>query len=293
MKSKILRATAANNYIRIFVADTTAMVEKARSMHQASPVAIAALGRTLTATSIMGVMLKGDKHKITVKINGGGPLGPIVVVGNAQGNVKGYVANTQVEGTFLYENKLNVGEAVGKNGEIVVIKDIGLKEPYSGTYPLVSGEIAEDFASYFLYSEQQPSAVGLGVLVDVDYTIKAAGGYIIQVLPDIDENLLFILENRIQELESISTLLSREMGAEAILDYIIGDMEYKLLETYEVDFDCDCHEERLENALISIGREALTEIIEEDGGAEMVCHFCNKKYYFDKERLLGLLERTD
>ena len=293
MMSKILRATAANNYIRVFVADTTAMVEKARSMHQASPVAIAALGRTLTATSIMGVMLKGDKHKITVKINGGGPLGPIVVVGNAEGNVKGYVANPQVEGTLLFDNKLNVGEAVGKNGEIVVIKDIGLKEPYSGTYPLVSGEIAEDFASYFLYSEQQPSAVGLGVLVDVDYTIKAAGGYIIQVLPDIDENLLFILENRIQELESISTLLSREMGAEAILDYIIGDMEYKLLETYEVDFLCDCHEERLENALISIGRDELTEIIEEDGGAEMVCHFCNSKYYFDKERLLGLLERMN
>ncbi len=291
MKSRILRATAANNYIRVFVADTTAMVEKARSMHEASPVAIAALGRTLTATSIMGIMLKGDNHKITVKINGGGPLGPIVAVGNSEGNVKGYVANPVVESTFLGPNKLNVGAAVGIDGEIVVIKDIGLKKPYSGTYPLESGEIAEDFAAYFLYSEQQPSAVGLGVLVDVDYSIKAAGGYIIQVLPDIDENILFILESRLRELESISTLLSRDMGAEAILEYIIGDMDYKLLDTYEVDFVCDCHEERLENALISIGRADLTEIIEEDGGAEMVCHFCNKKYYFDKDRLLNLLDR--
>lgn len=290
MKSKILRATAANNSIRLFVADTTAMVENARTMHNASPVAIAALGRTLTATSIMGIMLKSDKQKITVKINGGGPLGPIVVVANAFGNVKGYVANPQTEGTFLYDNKLNVGEAVGANGEIVVVKDIGLKEPYSGTYPLVSGEIAEDFAAYFLYSEQQPSAVGLGVLVDVDYSVKAAGGFIIQVMPDINENLLFILENRLKELEPVSTLLSRDMGAEAILDYIIGDMEHIIHETYEVDFVCDCHEERLENALISIGREALTEIIEEDEGAEMVCHFCNKKYYFNKERLMGLLK---
>lgn len=290
MKSKILRATAANNSIRLFVADTTAMVEKARGMHNASPVAIAALGRALTATSIMGIMLKGDKQKITVKINGGGPLGPIVVVSDAFGNIKGYAANPQVEGTFLNDNKLNVGAAVGTNGEIVVVKDIGMKEPYSGTYPLVSGEIAEDLAAYFLYSEQQPSAVGLGVLVDVDYSVKASGGFIIQVMPDINENLLFILENRLKELEPVSTLLSRDMGAEAILDYIIGDMEAKVHETYEVDFVCDCHEERLENALISIGREALMEILEEDEGAEMVCHFCNNKYYFNKERLLGLLE---
>ena len=293
MKSKILRATAANNSIRIFVADTTSMVEKARIMHNASPVAIAALGRTLTATSIMGIMLKGDKQKITVKINGGGPLGPIVVVGNALGNVKGYVANPLVEGSFLQDNKLNVGEAVGTNGEIVVIKDLGIKEPYAGSSHLVSGEIAEDFASYFLNSEQQPSAVGLGVLVDVDYRVKAAGGYIIQVLPDINENLLFILENRLMELEPISTLLSRDMGAEAILEYIIGDMEPKIHETCEVDFICDCHEERLENALISIGRKELEEIINEDKGAEMVCHFCNKNYHFTKERLVDLLERMN
>lgn len=290
MKSKILRATAANNSIRMFVADTTAMVEKARELHNASPVAIAALGRALTATSIMGIMLKGDKQKITVRINGGGPLGPIVVVSDASGNVKGYVANPQAEGEFLYGNKLNVGAAVGIDGEIVVVKDIGLREPYSGAYPLVSGEIAEDFAAYFLNSEQQPSAVGMGVLVDVDNSVKAAGGFVIQVMPDINEHLLFILENRLKESEPVSTLLSREMGAESILDYIIGDMEAKIHETYEVDFVCDCHEERLENALLSIGRDALKEIIEEDEAAEMVCHFCNRKYYFNKDRLIRLLE---
>ncbi len=290
MKNKVLRVTAANNSIRGFFSNTTALVEKAKELHITSPVAIAALGRTLTATSIMGLMLKEDNHKITVKINGGGPLGSIVVVANSEGNVKGYVANPQVESTYIRENKLNVGEAVGTNGAITVIKDIGLKDPYVGSYPLTTGEIAEDFASYFLYSEQQPAAVALGILIDVDYTIKASGGFVVQVMPDISEEVLTKLEDKLTTIESITVLMDKGMTEEEILNHVLGDFDPKILQEYEVDFICDCHVERLEQALISIGRKELVDMIEEDGGAEMTCHFCNKKYYFDKDHLTRLLD---
>ncbi len=293
LKNKVIRVTAADNSIRGFFADTTAMVERAMALHEASPVAIAALGRTLTAVSMMGFMLKGEDQQITVKINGGGPLGTIMVVGNEKGNVKGYVANPRVESTNIRPGKLDVGAAVGSKGELTVIKDLGMKEPYAGTYPLTSGEIGEDFAAYFMHSEQQPSAVALGVLVDVDYHIKAAGGFIIQVLPDIDEEVLRELEARLNQLEPITTLIERGMTETDIANHVLGKMDVKIVEAYdEVDFYCDCHEERLERALISIGKEELKSIIEEDGGAEMVCHFCNKKYYFDKERLTALLKET-
>ncbi|NLM05150.1 MAG: Hsp33 family molecular chaperone HslO, partial [Clostridiales bacterium] len=287
------RATAAESSIRAFVANTTNMVEKARKLHNASPVAIAALGRTMTATSIMGLMLKSEKHKLTVKINGKGPLGSIVVVGNSLGNVKGYVANPQVASEFIIPGKLNVGKLVGKNGEITIIKDLGLKDPYVGTSPLVSGEIAEDFANYFLNSEQQPSAVALGVLVDRDYSIKAAGGFIIQIMPDISEEVLSQLEDRLSNLESITTLMTKGMQEEDILNHVLGHFNPQILDRYEVDFLCDCNKNRFERALISIGRNDLQEIMEEDGGAELVCHFCNKKHYFDKEELQKLIGEID
>lgn len=289
MKSRIIRATAASNKIRIFVANTTAMVDKVQELHQATPVAIAALGRTLTATSIMGLMLKSEKEKITVTINGGGPLGPIVVVGNSKGNVKGYVSHPNTESTHLYPGKLDVGSAVGKDGSITVIRDLGLREPYVGSYPIVTGEIAEDFAAYFTFSEQQPSGVALGVLVDIDYTIKAAGGYIVQILPGIDEETVAKLEDKLASLEPITSIVEKKSTPEEILDYILGDMEPTILESYEVDFICDCNEERLEQVLMSIGEKELTEIIEEDKKAELVCHFCNKKYNFNEEDLRKLL----
>ncbi len=294
MSSKIIRATAASNKLRVFVANTTEMVNKAQDLHQASPVAIAALGRTLTATSIMGLMSKSEKEKLTVTINGGGPLGQIVVVGNYTGNVKGYVTNPNTESTNLYPGKLDVGKAVGKNGNITVIKDLGLKDPYVGSYPISTGEIAEDFAAYFAFSEQQPSGVALGVLVDTDYTIKAAGGYIIQVLPNIDEETLTKLEKKLASLEPITSIIEKKNTPEEILEYILGDLEPTILESYDVDFICDCNEERLEKVLISIGEKELREIIEEDKQAELVCHFCNKKYHFDEEQLRKLLsEITD
>lgn len=292
MNNKVIRVTAADNQIRGFFSETTGMVQKAMEFHQASPVAIAALGRTLTAASMMGLMLKGEDQRLTVKINGGGPLGTILVVANEKGNVKGYVANPQVESTNIRPGKLNVGAAVGTSGELTVIKDMGMKEPYVGTYPLVSGEIGEDMAAYFMNSEQQPSAVALGVLIDVDYRIKASGGFIIQVLPQIKEEALNMLEERLKRLESITTLMEKGLTAYDIAQHVLGEMDLKVLAEYEVDFSCDCHEERLERALISIGQEELKTIIEEDGGAEMVCHFCNKKYYFDKEKLTELLKET-
>ncbi|ABW19540.1 Hsp33 family molecular chaperone HslO [Alkaliphilus oremlandii] len=285
MKNTVIRGTAASNQIRVFVANTTEMVAKAQELQMATPVAIAALGRTLTATSMMGLMSKSEKEKITVNINGGGPLGPIVVVGNSKGIVKGYVSHPHVEGSNLYPGKLDVGSAVGTDGTITVVKDLGLKEPYIGTYPLSTGEIAEDFAAYFAFSEQQPSGIALGVLVDVDYTIKAAGGYIIQVLPNIEEETLTKLESKLSTLEPITSIIDRIQDPEEILNHILGEFEPVILETYDVDFVCDCSEERLEQVLISIGEKELTEIIEEDKQAELVCHFCNKKYHFDEEHL--------
>ncbi|MBU5677026.1 Hsp33 family molecular chaperone HslO [Alkaliphilus sp. MSJ-5] len=292
MKSTIIRATAASNKIRVFVANTTAMIDKVHKLHETSPVAIAALGRTLTATSIMGLMLKSEKEKITVNINGGGPLGPIVVVGNSKGNVKGYVSHPNTESTNLYPGKLDVGSAVGRDGSITVIKDLGLRDPYVGSYPLVTGEIAEDFAAYFTFSEQQPSGVALGVLIDVDYTIKAAGGYIVQVLPGIDEETLTKLEDKLASLEPITSIIEKKSTPEEMLDYILGEMEPTILESYEVDFICDCNEERLEQVLISIGEKDLREITEEDKKAELVCHFCNKKYQFNEEQLRKLLDEV-
>lgn len=292
MKSRVIRATAASNKIRVFVANTTAMIDKVHKLHETSPVAIAALGRTLTATSIMGLMLKSEKEKITVTINGGGPLGPIVVVGNSKGNVKGYVSHPNTESTNLYPGKLDVGSAVGRDGSITVIKDLGLREPYVGSYPLVTGEIAEDFAAYFTFSEQQPSGVALGVLIDVDYTIKAAGGYIVQVLPGIDDETLTKLEDKLASLEPVTSIIEKKSTPEEMLDYILGEMEPTILESYEVDFVCDCNEERLEQVLISIGEKDLREITEEDKKAELVCHFCNKKYQFNEEQLRKLLDEV-
>ncbi|AKL94487.1 33 kDa chaperonin [Clostridium aceticum] len=290
MKNCVIRATAANNSIRAFIANTTSMVEKARQIHETSSVAIAALGRTMTAASMMGLMLKSENHQLTVKINGGGELGSIVVVGNSQGNVKGYVANPQVESSYIKPGKLDVGKAVGANGDITVIKDLGLKDPYIGTSALVSGEIAEDFASYFLHSEQQPSAIALGVLVERDYTVKAAGGFIIQVLPNIEEEVLEKLEEKLLSLDPITVLMDQGMKEEDILYHVLGDLSPEVVERYEVDFVCDCNKSRFERALISIGRKDLTEIIEEDESAELVCHFCNEKHYFNKEELEKLLE---
>lgn len=290
--SKILRGTALDGQIRIFIADTTNLVENAKDIHQTSPVATAALGRVLTATSILGVMLKGERDKITIRIHGQGPIGTIIATSNSSGNVKGYVTNPQVMVKSSTPGKLNVGRAVGKDGEITVIKDLGLKNPYIGNYSLVSGEIGEDLAAYFMYSEQIPSAVGLGVTIDKDYTIKSAGGFILQILPGTDENVAFILEERIKEAGSISKLIENSQNEKEIMDQLLDGLNPKVLEEYEVDYTCDCNRSRFEKALISLGQQELRSLIEDDHGAELQCHFCNKKYHFSEDDLESLMEEA-
>ncbi len=285
MQNYVLRAIAGNKNIRAFVAITTGLVEEAREIHDTTPVATAALGRTLTAAAMMGLMLKGDKNKLSIQISGDGPLKQILAVADAKGNVKGYVAEPYVDLPLREDGKLDVGKAVGKNGKIVVIKDLGLKEPYIGQAPLVSGEIAEDITAYFAYSEQQPSAVGLGVLVDRDYTVKAAGGFILQLMPEADNKIIERLEKRLSEIPSITTMIQDEADGKKILENVLEGFDIEILEQTEVRLVCDCSEERLEKALISVGAEELQKMIEEDGRAELICHFCNTKYHFDKEHL--------
>ncbi|TCO71475.1 Hsp33 family molecular chaperone HslO [Marinisporobacter balticus] len=291
MKNYVIRAIAADKSISIFFAITTDLVEEARKKHNTTPVATAALGRTLTGAVIMGLMLKGEQNKLSVQIKGDGPLKEILAVADNLGNVKGYVANPSVDLPLRQDGKLDVSSAVG-NGKMIVIKDLGLKEPYSGQSDLVSGEIAEDFTAYFAYSEQQPSAVGLGVLVDRDETVKSAGGFIIQVLPDVQEEVLTRLEERLKWMPPITQLMEITTDGEEMLRMVLDEFDVEILDKKEVNFVCDCSVRKLEKALISVGAKDLKEIIEEDGQAELTCHFCNTKYHFDKEHLERLYEEA-
>lgn len=285
MKNYVVRSVGADKKIRIFLSITTDMVEEARKIHDTTPVATAALGRTLTATAIMGLMMKGEDNKLSIQIKGDGPIKQILAVSDSKGNVKGYVANPYVDIPLKPNGKLDVGGAVGNDGKITVIKDLGLREPYIGQSALVSGEIAEDITAYFANSEQQPSVVALGVLVDRDRTVKVAGGFIVQVLPGIDEVTLKKLENLLEGLPQMTQLIEKESDGEVLVRNIFKDFNVEILEKQEIKLVCDCSVERLEQALISVGKKDLKEIIEEDGQAELTCHFCNTKYHFDKNHL--------
>ena len=289
MEDYIIRAMDKKGTMRIFIALTTKLVEDARKIHNTSPVVTAALGRTLTACSIMGMMMKGEEESVSIQLKGDGPVGTVLAIGNPKGEVKGYVGNPEIYLPLKENGKLDVGGAVGKNGKIIVIKDIGLKDPYIGQSNIVSGEIAEDLANYFAYSEQQPSAVNLGVLVDRDLSVKAAGGYILQLLPDVSDEDIDILEEKISNAEPISTLIDKGLTPEAILQNIFGKFDVEILEKHDVVFKCNCSRERIEKALISLGKEEIESIIKDEGKAEVVCHFCNKKYYFTKEDLKSLI----
>ncbi|PAB59448.1 Hsp33 family molecular chaperone HslO [Anaeromicrobium sediminis] len=290
MSNYVVRAVAANKSIRVFAAVTTDLVEKARGFHNTTPVATAALGRTLTATSIMGLMLKGDNNKLSVQIKGNGPIKQILTTSDSKGIVKGYVSNPYVDIPLKANGKLDVGGAVGSQGRMTVIKDLGLKDPYVGQSDLVSGEIAEDFTYYFANSEQQPSAVALGVLVDRDYTVKVAGGVIIQLLPNTDDETITKIEEALKNAPQITKVLSEEDTPEKVLTTYLKGLDIEILEKVQVDFECDCSFEKLERALISIGEKDLKSIIEEDEKAELTCHFCNTKYNFDKVHLTRLYE---
>ncbi|MHB1393817.1 MAG: Hsp33 family molecular chaperone HslO [Clostridia bacterium] len=292
MKDYIIRGASKDESIRFFSCITTDMVEEARKIHNCTPVSIAALGRMMTAASIMGTMLKSDKDTLTVQINGKGSAGSIVVISDNTGDVRGYISNPYVELMHREDGKLDVGRAVGVDGALTVIKDLGMKEPYVGQIPIISGEIGDDISSYFATSEQTPTAVGLGVLVEVDGHVAAAGGFIIQLMPEADEAAISKLETRLGGIKSVTDMIHSGLDAVGMIKDILGDIEYKVYEEKQVVYRCNCNKERLERALISIGRQDLEELIEEQGNAELVCHFCNSKYHFDKEELIVLLEKA-
>ena len=291
MNDYIERATAGDGSIRAFAATTRGLVQKAREIHHTSPVASAALGRLLTAAAMMGSMLKGDKDLVTLQIRGDGPLQGIVVSGDCCGRVKGYVFNPNVELPDKYPGKLDVGGAIGA-GYLDVIKDIGMREPYAGRIELVTGEIAEDLTYYFAQSEQTPSAVGLGVLVETDTSVRRAGGFMIQLLPGADEGMVSRLEEKLRHVPYVTDLLDAGKTPEEILELLLGDMGLRILDRLPASFSCNCDRQRVEKALISIGREELEKIIEEDGKANLHCHFCAKEYDFTKSDLLCLLEEA-
>ena len=293
MEDKIIKALGHNGKIAITCINSTNLVEEARKIHDLSPVATATFGRLLTITAIMGNEMKNEKDKLTVQIKGNGPIGTMLVTANNIPEVKGYVAEPHVDLPLNEFGKLDVGGAVGYEGYINVIKDIGLKDPYIGISPLVSGEIAEDFANYFVNSEQRQSAVALGVLVDKN-GVKSAGGYLITPMPDATEEEIGKVEQAIFKAGAMSKMLDNNLTLKEIAKKVTGDENVKILEDDIIPkYKCDCSKEHMKDALISIGKKDLEEILKEDGQAELMCHFCNKKYIFTKEELENIITRID
>ena len=290
MNDYIIRATAANDQIRAFATVTTEMVETAREHHNTSPVATAALGRLLTAGAMMGSMMTGEKDVLTLQIKAGGPLQGITVTADSQGNVKGYVGNPDVCIPANSKGKLDVAGAVGP-GFLTVIKDMGLKEPYSGQVMLQTCEIAEDLTYYFATSEQVPSAVGLGVLMNKNNTVRQAGGFIVQLMPFAEEEVISRLEQNVQKINSVTNLLEEGHTPESLLEKVLEGFDIQINEKMDTRFHCNCSKERVAKALISIGRKELNEMIQEGKPIEMNCHFCNTNYNFTVEELKEILRR--
>ncbi|WP_418754549.1 Hsp33 family molecular chaperone HslO [Eshraghiella crossota] len=288
MEDYLVRAIAANGQVRAFAAYTKNTVETARQAHNTSPVVTAGLGRLLTAGAMMGSMMKGDRDVLTIKAEGSGPVGHYLVTADSKGNVKGYAANPNVILPANAAGKLDVGGSLGA-GLLTVIKDLGLKEPYTGTCELVSGEIAEDLTYYFASSEQTPSSVGLGVLMTKDNTVNVAGGFIIQLMPDATEETISIVEEKISTIKSVTSMLENGLDPEGIINLILGGLDPEILDKMPVRFYCNCSKERVSKALIAIGRKELDNIIEENEPIEVKCHFCNKAYNFTVDELKKLV----
>ena len=286
----MIRGIDKDKTFRIFVVKSTNVVDDARKSHHTSPTASAALGRTLTIGLMMGYMMKNNNDKLTVKINGGGPLGTILVTTDNRGNIKGYVDHPEVDVERKENGKLDVGAAVGINGKITVIRDIGLRDPYVGTSDIVTGEIAEDLALYYFISEQTSSAIAAGVLVNPDESIKSAGGVIVQPLPDISDEGIKKLEDMFAKMKSISDYFDTDDDIEKIVNDIFIGFDINITEKIPVQFKCDCSDERIEGVLVSLGKDELEKIIEEDKGAEIVCNFCSKKYKYNEEELKKLVK---
>ena len=287
----IVRATAADSQIRAFAATTKETVELARQYHNTSPVATAALGRLLTAGAMMGAMMKGEKDLLTLQIKGNGPLGGITVTADSAANVKGYVNNPEVLIHANEQGKLDVGGAVGA-GILNVIRDMGLKEPYVGQCELQTGEIGDDLTYYFATSEQVPSSVGVGVLMDKGNTVRQAGGFIIQLMPFTSDEVIDRLEAKLSEVESVTTMLDGGMTPEQILEELLGEFGLEINDTIPTQYHCNCSRERIEKALISIGKKDLQEMIDDGEPIEVGCQFCNKKYQVTVDELKGLLKRS-
>lgn len=288
MSDYMVRATAADAMVRLFVCSSKELVEEARKIHDTTPVVTAALGRLLTAGSMMGNMLKGDNDLLTIQIKSSGIIGGLTVTADPKGNVKGYAINPQADLPLKENGKLDVGGAMGI-GVMNVIKDMGLKEPYVGQTVLQTGEIGDDLTYYFATSEQVPSSVGLGVLVDRDYSVKQAGGFIVQLMPFATEEVISKLEENLGKITSVTTLFENGLTPEEIVSEIFKDMDYEILDTTKIGYHCNCSKERVTKAIISIGKKDIKEMIDDNKPIEVNCHFCNTNYTFSVEELKAML----
>ena len=286
--AKIVRTISHDASVVATAIDATDIVAEIEKLHKTSAVVTAALGRLTIAASLIGNGLKGADDSVTIRMDGGGATGCLIAVSDSHGNVKSYVSNPIVEIPLNKYGKLDVAGAVGKDGRLSVVKDLGLKEPYVGQVPIVSGEIAEDIANYFAVSEQIPTVCGLGVLVNPDLTVKAAGGYLIQLLPFADESCIDKLEANVNTLQPVTAMLDSGMSAEDIAKRVLEGLEPDLLDEFEVFYKCDCNKSRVEKALISLGREELEQMAQEEEQIEVCCHFCDKKYNFTKAEIIEL-----
>lgn len=289
--SKIVRTISKDASVVASAIDAKAIVSEIERIHKPSAAVTAALGRLSIAASLIGNGLKGDNDSVTIRMDGGGPTGILIAVADSRGNVKSYVNNPIVEIPLNKFGKLDVAGAVGSEGTLSVVKDLGLKEPYVGQVPIVSGEIAEDIASYFAVSEQIPTVCGLGVLVNPDLSVRAAGGYLIQLLPFADESCIDILEANVGRLPPVTAMLDSGMTSEEIAMRVLDGLEPEVLDSLDVSYKCDCSKERVERALISLGREELVKMAEEEEKIEVCCHFCDKKYVYSKDEILALSKR--
>ncbi len=290
---KLVRAITKDGMVKATAVTTKDLTERARQIHKSLPVATAALGRTMAAASMMGNALKDDGASLTVQVRGGGPLGAIVVVSDHEGNVRGYVENPALDLPLREDGKLDVGTAVGAEGTLTIIKDLNMKEPYVGSVQLLGGEIAEDIAQYFVESEQIPTACALGVLVDRDQSVHCAGGYLIQLLPGAGEDVITKVEAGVYAAGAVTKLLSANDDPGALLRTVLSDFELEILEETPIEYRCTCSRDRVERALLSLGSEELTSILEEQGEAELTCQFCDKIHRFSGDDLRGLIKRAE
>ena len=289
---QLVRVIAKDAPVKAMAISGTALVERARQIHSTWPVATAALGRLLMAASMMGDMLKEENGSVTLRLKGDGPLGTVLAVSDSMGNVRGYVENPAVDVPRKAHAKLDVGAAVGPGGTLTVVKDLGLKEPYVGSIQLISGEIAEDIAAYFVESEQIPTACALGVLISPEQTVRAAGGYLIQLLPGADEGVISAIERGVARVGAVSAQLDRGLGPVELLQEVLSDFQLEVLETSPVEYRCYCSRERVSRALISVGASELKSLIQEQGGTDLTCQFCDKVYHFTREDLEALLQEA-